>query len=79
MAITGENSFNGQSLKCIIIYKLDNNLYIILLMCKYKSRIRTYQTPVTGSASFPLTIKSGNNMEKTQPLKKKKKKSNVFL
>lgn len=28
-----------------------------------------YQTPVTGSASFPLTMKSGNRMEKTQPLK----------
>lgn len=28
-----------------------------------------YQTPVTGTASFPLTINNGNSIENTQPLK----------
>lgn len=30
----------------------------------------THQTPVTGSASFPLIMKSGNEIENTQPLEK---------
>lgn len=38
-------------------------------MLNIQSR-KTYHTPIIGSASFPLTINKGNNMEKTQPLKK---------
>lgn len=31
--------------------------------------LKIYHVPVTGSASFPLIINSGNKIEKTQPLK----------
>lgn len=38
---------------------------------KYKLNRTTYQTPIIGSASFPLRINNGNNIEKTHPLKSK--------
>lgn len=68
IAITGENNFNWQSLKQL--FKLWLNIISSIIKYIFYNIKEIYHTPVTGSASFPLTINSGNKMEKTQPLKK---------
>lgn len=46
---------------------MDEILHEIYTYIFYNLKI--YHVPVTGSASFPLIINSGNKIEKTQPLK----------
>lgn len=69
IAITGENNFSWQSLEQLRHVNFSKWMKYCIQKMHIFYNLIIYHAPVTGSASFPLIINSGNKIEKTQPLK----------